>query len=141
MNQLATTSEVFLPEEPSEDRFELVEYWRSISRRKWSVIGLALVITLLTGVLVFSIKPVYRSTATILIETGKSKVVSVEEVYGGMSANREFFQTQAEIMRSRELARKVIGVHDPRAVRQKQTGGGRFSHPHAAGQTANFHWP
>ena len=50
----------------------------------------------------------YRATATILIETGKSKVVSVEEVYSGVSANREFFQTQAEIMRSRELVTKVV---------------------------------
>ena len=108
MNQLATTAEVLLPDDPKEERVELVEYWRSISRRKWSVAGLALAITLLTAVIVYSIKPVYRSTAVMLIETGKSKVVSVEEVYGGVSANREFFQTQAEIMRSRELARKVI---------------------------------
>ena len=108
MNQIATPNEVLLPEDLKEDRVELVEYWRSISRRKWSVMGLALAITLLVAVIVYAIKPVYRSTATILIETGKSKVVSVEEVYGGMSANREFFQTQAEIMRSRELARKVI---------------------------------
>ena len=105
MNQLATTAEVLLPDDPKEERVELVEYWRSISRRKWSVAGLALAITLLTAVIVYSIKPVYRSTAVMLIETGKSKVVSVEEVYGGVSANREFFQTQAEIMRSRELAR------------------------------------
>jgi capsular exopolysaccharide synthesis family protein len=109
MNQLATAREV-LPaaEDPAEDRFELVEYWRSISRRKWSILGLALSITLLAAVIVYSLKPIYRSSATMLIETGKSKVVSVEEVYGGMSANREFFQTQAEIMRSRELVRKVI---------------------------------
>jgi len=108
VNQAATAQEVFLPEEQKEERVELVEYWRSISRRKWSVIGLALAITLLTAVIAYSIKPIFRSTATVLIETGKSKVVSVEEVYGGISGNREFFQTQAEIMRSRELARKVI---------------------------------
>lgn len=108
MNQLAATSELLPPDDAKDERIELVEYWRSVARRKWSVIGLALAITLLAGVIVYSIKPVFRSTATVLIETGKSKVVSVEEVYGGVSANREFFQTQAEIMRSRELARKVI---------------------------------
>ena len=108
VNQIATNPNVFLPEEPKEERFEALEYWLSITRRKWSVIGLAVVITLLTAVIVYSIKPVYRSTATLLIETGKAKVVSVEEVYGGVSANREFFQTQAEIIRSRDLARKVV---------------------------------
>ncbi len=108
MNRSATANDILLPEEPQEDRFELVEYWRGITRRKWSVIGLTLAITLLTAVIVYSIKPVYRASALILIETGKSKVVSVEEVYSGVSANREFFQTQAEIIRSRELASKVV---------------------------------
>lgn len=108
MNRPATSHELLPPEDLQDDRVELVEYWRGIMRRKWSVIGLALAITLLAGVIVHSIKPVYRATATILIETGKSKVVSVEEVYSGVSANREFFQTQAEIMRSRELVTKVV---------------------------------
>ena len=108
MNQPAPSHQTLLPEEPQEDRVELLEYWRGITRRKWSVIGLTLAITLLAAVIVHSITPVYRATATILLETGKSKVVSVEEVYTGMSANREFFQTQAEIMRSRELVSKVV---------------------------------
>ncbi len=108
VNSPATTRELLVPDESREDRVELLEYWRGITRRKWSVIGLTLAITLLAAVIVHSIKPVYRATATILIETGKSKVVSVEEVYTGVSANREFFQTQAEIMRSRELVGKVV---------------------------------
>ena len=108
VNRPATAQEVYFPEETKDDRVELVEYWRGIMRRKWSVIGLALAITLLAGVIVHSIKPVYRATATILIETGKSKVVSVEEIYTGVGANREFFQTQAEIMRSRDLVTKVV---------------------------------
>jgi len=39
-----------------------------------------------------------------------------------------------------EVARQVVGVHDARAGLQQKTGGGGFSHPHAAGQTAEFHW-
>ena len=108
VNSPTTPQEVFLPEETKDDRVELLEYWRGITRRKWSVMGLALAITLLAAVIVHSIKPVYRATATILIETGKSKVVSVEEIYTGVSANREFFQTQAEIMRSRDLVTKIV---------------------------------
>ena len=125
MNQPAPSHEAFLPDEPREDRVELLEYWRGIMRRKWSVIGLTLAITLLAAVIVYSIKPVYRATATILLETGKSKVVSVEEVYSGVNTNREFFQTQAEIMRSRELAGKVVaklklGTHPEFDPRQRE---------------------
>ena len=124
MNQPAPLQQI-LPEELREDRVELLEYWRGITRRKWSVIGLTLAVTLLAAVIVHSITPVYRATATILLETGKSKVVSVEEVYTGVSASREFFQTQAEIMRSRELVTKVVaklklGSHPEFDPRQRE---------------------
>jgi capsular exopolysaccharide synthesis family protein len=91
-----------------EQTLELVEYWRSISKRKWSILALALLITVVAGVMVFMMRPVYRSTTSLLIEQNKSKVLSIEEVYSGISANREYFQTQAEILKSRELARKVV---------------------------------
>ena len=90
------------------ESFDLLEYWRSVTKHKWAILGLALAITLLTLLVVSSIKPTYRSTVTLLIEAGKNKVVSIEEVYAGMSGNREYFQTQAEILKSRELAEKVV---------------------------------
>jgi capsular exopolysaccharide synthesis family protein len=90
-----------------EESFDFLEYWRTITKRKWSILGLALAITLLAALVVFSIRPVFRSTVTILIEAQKNKVVGIEEVYGGISANREYFQTQVEILKSRELAAKV----------------------------------
>ncbi len=92
-----------------EQTIEVVEYWRSINKRKWSILALALLITLIAGVVVTMMRPVYRATASLLIEQNKSKVLSIEEVYSGISANREYFQTQAEILKSRELARKVVG--------------------------------
>ena len=95
-------------EDRAEESFDLLEYWRVVAKRKWSIIGLALAITLLTALVVFAIRPTFRSTATILIEAQKNKVVGIEEVYSGISANREYFQTQAEIIKSRELAAKVV---------------------------------
>jgi len=109
------------------ETLDLIEYWRSISKRKWSIIGLVLLISLIATLVVYSLRPSYRSTATILIEQGKSKVVSIEEVYNGMGGNREYYQTQVEILKSRELARKVVErlklqAHpdfDPRQDQQK----------------------
>ena len=90
------------------ETLDLVEYWRSISKRKWGILGLVLLVSLLTTLVVYSLRPSYRATATLMIEAGKSKVVSIEEVYNGMGGNREYFQTQVEILKSNELARKVI---------------------------------
>ena len=90
------------------ETLDLVEYWRSITKRKWSILALVFLVALLTTLIVYSLRPTYRSTATILIEQGKSKVVSIEEVYNAMGGNREYYQTQVEILKSQELARKVV---------------------------------
>src|SRR5450759_4394933 len=88
---------------------DLVEYWRSISKRKWGNLALTLLIGVLAILVVFSIRPTYRSTTTLLIEQGKNKVVSIEEVYNNLGgANREYYQTQVEIIKSRELAERVV---------------------------------
>jgi polysaccharide biosynthesis transport protein len=90
------------------ETLDLVEYWRSITKRKWSILGLILLVCLITMLAVFSMRPTFRATATVLIEQGKSKVVSIEEVYNSMGGNREYYQTQVEILKSRELTRKVV---------------------------------
>lgn len=56
-----------------------------------------------------SLPPLYRATATVLIDTQKPKIVSIEEVYNAAAGmNREFYQTQLEIMKSRELATRLV---------------------------------
>lgn len=94
--------------EDAANKLDLVEYWRSISKRKWAIVAFGLVIALLAGVVVFSLPPVYRATTTVLIESNKNKVVSIEDVYGGMGQSREYFQTQVEIIKSREVAMRTI---------------------------------
>lgn len=91
-------------------KLDLVEYWRSITKRKWAILVLGLVVGLLAGVIVFALTPVYRGTTTVLIEANKNKVVSIEDVYTGISQNREYFQTQVEIIKSREVAIRAIEV-------------------------------
>jgi capsular exopolysaccharide synthesis family protein len=110
------------------DTLDIVEYWRAVAKRRWAIFGLTLVVAVLTTLVVFSVRPTYRATATLLIEQGKSKVVSIEEVYNqGLTGNREYFQTQAEILKSDELARKVVEklkltTHPDYDPRQQQAG-------------------
>lgn len=89
-------------------RFGLLDYWRSIVKRKVSIFAFALAVAALATLISFIITPVYQATTTLLIEASRPKVVSVEEVYSGMSANREYFQTQSEIIQSRDVALRVI---------------------------------
>jgi capsular exopolysaccharide synthesis family protein len=93
---------------PGGEALDIVEYWRAISKRRWSILGLTVLVAILTSLVVSSMRPVYRAATTLLIEQGKSKVVSIEEVYSQGMIQREYYQTQVEILKSDELARKVI---------------------------------
>lgn len=99
-----------LQAEPQEETLDLVEYWRSITKRKWGILGLVILVAVLATLVVYAMRPTYRATTTVLIEQGKNKVVSIEEVYNNMiaGAQREYFQTQVEILKSREVAERVV---------------------------------
>ena len=60
---------------PSET-LDLVEYWRSITKRKWSIVGLAILVALLTTLVVFSLRPSYRATATVMIDRKSTRLNS-----------------------------------------------------------------
>jgi len=91
-----------------DDVIDLRQYWLTVMRHKWGILGFAFVATLLAALVVFTLEPVYRATATLLIESKQAKVVSIEEVYGLDSSNNEYYLTQFEILKSRKLAEKVI---------------------------------
>ena len=98
----------FAPASPlvtAEQKLELLEYWRSITKRKWAILGLAAVVSLLAGVIAYGLTPVYRATATVLIEPGKVNVVSIAEVY--TTNQQQNLQTQSEILRSRGVAERT----------------------------------
>lgn len=87
---------------------DLVIYWRGLARRKWAIFGFAIALTVAAAVLVNVQTPIYRSTVTLLIEQNRAKVAPTQEVYASSADSREHFQTQAEILRSRALAVKVV---------------------------------
>jgi len=95
--------------EDERDTLDVVRYWRAVNRNKWRILVLVAAVGILAQLFAAGLPPVYRATATILIEASKPKIVSIEEVYSSMAgAQREFYQTQFEIIRSRELAAKLV---------------------------------
>jgi capsular exopolysaccharide synthesis family protein len=87
-------------------------YWRGIYKRKWGVLALALVFGIITAVGVSFMTPIYRATVTLMIEQNHAKLISIEDVYSGISPDREHYQTQAELLRSPALAMTVIAKLD-----------------------------
>jgi succinoglycan biosynthesis transport protein ExoP len=92
----------------SETQLDFVEYWRTVRKNKWAIMAFALAVTLVAAVVAFVSTPIYEAKTTVLIETNKQKLVTIDDVYGGMGASREYFQTQVEILKSREVSLKTI---------------------------------
>lgn len=109
-----------------ESSLDFMEYWRTLRKHQWAIGAFALVVTLLAGVIAFVSTPIFEAKTTVLIETNKQKVTNIEDVYGGVGASREYFQTQVEILKSREVAIKTINKlklydhpeYDPRAPKK-----------------------
>jgi len=110
---------------------DLQRYWRTVKLYKWYIMGFVGTVTLLTMFYVYSMDPIYRANTTVLIESQETKVLSIEEVYGLNTEDQEYYQTQFEILRSRDLAERVVKhldltahpMYDPAQAKQGMIAG------------------
>lgn len=87
-----------------ESKGSLLDMWRSVRKRQWPALAFSVVVAVLAAVVVSGMAPVYESTAKVLIDEGKTKVFSVDDLYRAPGQVREHQQTQIEIILSRENA-------------------------------------
>ena len=87
---------------------DLSYYWHVIRRQLKMIIALAAVATIIAVLVVLSMTPKYSATSTLLIEAEEAKILSIEEVYGLSGQSQEYFLTQFEILKSREMAKRVV---------------------------------
>ncbi|HET6343418.1 MAG TPA: hypothetical protein VFH51_00745, partial [Myxococcota bacterium] len=85
----------------------------NLLRRRWPIfIGVLCSALLVGGLMVIRATRVYRATATVFIDPHAPEVLSgVREVYdfgGGYWASKEFYQTQYGVIRSHQVAQKVV---------------------------------
>jgi capsular exopolysaccharide synthesis family protein len=86
----------------------LRDYWKVIQKRKWTIISFALIVLIATGVATFTMKPIYRATATIQINKENPQIVDFKEIFAIDTMEMDYHQTQYKILGSRSLARRVI---------------------------------
>ncbi len=96
------------PEARQEDEIDLRELFSLANKYKFKVLLLAVMVSVLTLVVSLNITPTYRATATLLIESEQTKAISFDDIYGFDSSQKEYYLTQFEILKSKQLAIKVI---------------------------------
>lgn len=100
----SSESDFFTRQKP----IKFLDFLRAVMMRKWRIFFIILLVAILASFAAKLITPLHRSTATVLIESHKQKIVSIDEVYSGVSNGREHLQTQAEILKSRDIALRVV---------------------------------
>ena len=94
-----------------DDTIDLREYWRILVKRKWMVFSVLAIITVATLLSTILMIPVYRSTATVQITPPNSQILEYADFSSegtGYLAQQQFYTTQYEILRSRDLAESVV---------------------------------
>ncbi len=92
----------------SEELVDFREYLYLVKKNIWGILGFATFASIIAILVIFSMKPIYLGRATLLIEANDANVISIEEVYQLGTGESEYYLTQFEILKSRELATKVV---------------------------------
>lgn len=84
------------------------DYIKIIRKRSWVIFSFFFVLVSMVTLFTLRVTPVYRATASLVIEKTSPKVVSIEEVYQPGGVEKDYYQTQYKILSSRTLVKKVV---------------------------------
>ncbi len=106
--------DAFLPPPKADSQtqaHELVRYWRAINRHRLGIALLVVAVGVLAAMYALSLPPVYRGTATVLLDPVRKKSITNEEILDSMAGTpRDYYLTQIEIMKSRDYAERLVRV-------------------------------
>ncbi len=94
------------------NEIDLQEYWKIVLKRKWVLITFASILVLFVAVLSLTTTPLYRATATVLIDEPGSSLLSIQDILNNGGYYRTdylgtYFNTQLRLLTSRSLADRV----------------------------------
>lgn len=90
------------------DLVDFAELVRTFGRYKWGIVGLTVLSAALSALVSFSIRPMYTGTVALLVESQNQHVATLRDVYDTELPEMEFLGAQLAVLKSRELARRVI---------------------------------
>jgi len=92
----------------AEEEVHLRDYLHVILRRKWIVITLFVAIVTTVTIGTFMVKPQFKSSVMIKIEKENPNILAFKDVVGLEMAAEDYYQTQYKILKSRNLAKRII---------------------------------
>ncbi len=128
----------FPAERPGEGTIDILRLLDAILRHKWGILGFAVIVAVAAGLYVSTLTPVYRASASVVLQAEEANVVAVDDVYPLGYRNYDYFATQFELLRSRNVAERVVrrlGLHEQAELSEPAAGAPAAGTP-AAGTPA-----
>ena len=111
MNSPIRPEKQWYPLAPSDDDADFIDLkkkWQAVWAVKWSIIALAILVTSLAALALSQVQPIYRASATIMVEAKGNQLVAFQQVYDSTGLLSEYIQTQIGLITSRDVAERVI---------------------------------
>src|SRR5262245_20173137 len=99
----------FFSQDTDEANADFNTYFNVMRRRKWFVITPLIIVLPLVIIGLLQQKPIYEATVTLLIDSGSSKIVNIEDVLQA-DRLREYYESQVNLIMSPVLTERVIDV-------------------------------
>ena len=93
---------------PGEAVLSLAHLIGVLVNRRWLILGIAIVVTGFMTLYVNQLVPIYSSEATVVVQPSRQRVLTAESVVQGLNPDYYTNETEAAVLGSRELARKVV---------------------------------
>src|SRR5690349_4159417 len=93
---------------PETGGLQVTDMLRLVNNYRWQLLALAGLFAILGTVAAFSATPIYRAALTVMIESQAERVAPVQDVYDPGFTSYEYYGTQMELLRSRDLIGRVV---------------------------------
>ncbi len=94
------------------DGLDLRQFFNVLKRRRAVILGCAALMTVLAGIIVFQLTPIYTAEAVVMLDTRKTQVLDVQAVMSGLQSDEAVVRSEVEVLKSPTLAGRVVDKLD-----------------------------
>jgi len=91
-----------------DDVIDVMKIWNVLWQAKLYIAALVVIVCLVTAAVLVNLTPLYKATATLLIEKKTPQVLTFQQLYDPSASTSEYLQTQLALLKSRALAERVV---------------------------------
>ncbi|MEZ5667852.1 MAG: polysaccharide biosynthesis tyrosine autokinase [Alphaproteobacteria bacterium] len=100
------------PPPPEDEGLDLKRVIGAVKRRKYFILAVVLLLTGLSYLFIRQLTPIYEAKVTLLVQIDQAQLLPGNPLLAAQNPNIEARETEAEVLRSRQLAGRVVDELD-----------------------------